>query len=79
MGWELFSQKILFEIGVGSQVRFWHDCWCSDQPLKVAFLVFYENSFKRKASIEALLVRQMVGERWSWNVMFHQDCWKLQM
>jgi hypothetical protein len=34
MGWEKFSQFFKFEVGVGSQTRFWLDFWCGEGPLK---------------------------------------------
>jgi hypothetical protein len=37
-GWEEFSSHTRFEVGNGSKIRFWHDVWCGDQTLKVAFL-----------------------------------------
>ena len=35
--WQLFSKFISFEVGDGTQIRFWHDIWCGDQPLKEYF------------------------------------------
>ena len=29
-GWEVFSQHIRFEVGVGDRVKFWTDQWCGD-------------------------------------------------
>ena len=31
------SKFIIFEVGDGSQIRFCHDIWCGDQPVKEAF------------------------------------------
>ena len=36
-GWDTFSKGVRFEVGIGSKVRFWHDAWSSDQPLKHVF------------------------------------------
>ena len=36
-GWALFAQNVRFEVGIGSKIRFWHDTWCGNQPLKQAF------------------------------------------
>jgi hypothetical protein len=36
-GWEGFSRFISFGIGDGFHIRFWHDKWCGNQPLKEAF------------------------------------------
>jgi hypothetical protein len=36
-GWEGFSKFVRYEVGDGSKVRFWHDVWCGEQPLKFSF------------------------------------------
>ena len=43
MGWETFSHCTGFVNGVENWVRFWHDCWGGDHPLKAVFPVLYEN------------------------------------
>ena len=45
-------------MGSGSQIQFWHDCWCWDQPLKLMFPVLFEIVVNKNASIELLLDRQ---------------------
>jgi hypothetical protein len=35
--WGVFSRFIKHEVGDGSKIRFWHNVWCGDQPLKEAF------------------------------------------
>ena len=42
---------------MGNSVIFWHDCWCGDQSLKVAFPVLYENAINKEALVESLLMR----------------------
>ena len=32
-----FSHYILFEIGDGSRVKFWQDCWYGESPFAVCF------------------------------------------
>ena len=77
MGWGAFSQYTRFEVGVGSCVRFWHDCCCV-QPLKMAFLVLYEISTDREVTLEFSLVGQGVEES-SWDLRFIWDLndWEL--
>jgi hypothetical protein len=36
-GWQGFSKFVRCEVGDGSKVRFWHDVWCGEQPLKFSF------------------------------------------
>jgi len=37
-GLERFKSWVHLEVKNGSRVRFWHDVWCEDQPLKIQFL-----------------------------------------
>ena len=52
-------------MGSGSQIQFWHDNWCGDQPLKLLFLVLFEIVTDNNAFVESLLERQVEG--WSRN------------
>ena len=54
---------------------------CGDQPLQLTFLVLYEITINREASIELSLARQGLGERKSWDVRFTQDVndWELDL
>ena len=36
-----FLQCFWFEVGSDSQIRFWYDCWCEDQPSKMRFPVLF--------------------------------------
>jgi hypothetical protein len=36
-GWGKVSSHTRFEVGDGSNIRFWHDLWCEDMALKEAF------------------------------------------
>lgn len=80
MGRNLLGSKLFFNICI---IKLFclnleicnHDYWCwlcGDQPLKVTFLVLYENALDWEASMESLLVRQNVGKR-SWVVRFLWD------
>jgi hypothetical protein len=31
---------VIYEVGDGSNIRFWHDVWCGNQPMKEAFPEF---------------------------------------
>jgi hypothetical protein len=32
-----FSRFIIYQVRDGTMIRFWHDLWCGDQPLKEYF------------------------------------------
>jgi hypothetical protein len=40
-GWDVFSNHISHKLGDGSRIRFWHDTWCGDLPLKQQFPMLY--------------------------------------
>lgn len=40
-GWGLFSSCVRYEVGDGVKVRFCHDLWCGEQPLKISCLVLH--------------------------------------
>ena len=52
--WGTFKVKTRFEEDNGRIVKFWHDVWCNDMPLKTLFLLY---------SLLLLLRRQK--EQWS--------------
>jgi hypothetical protein len=36
-GWEVFSSFVRYEGGDGSTIKFWHNLWCKEQPLKISY------------------------------------------
>ena len=56
-----FLQYIWFEVGSGFRIRFWHDCWRGDQPLKMMFPILFEVAMDRDAFVESLLESQEDG------------------
>ena len=28
---------LYYKVGNGVRIRFWHDCWCGEEPLKMTF------------------------------------------
>ena len=59
-----------FVVGYGSLIRFWHDNWCGDQPLKLMFPLLFEIVADNNASRESLLERQLEGWSRNWHVEF---------
>ena len=64
-GWLTFSRFLQFDVGDGTKVKFLHDVWCDDCPLKVAFPKLFSIGHHKEASINDVL-------RLS-NGMSHQD------
>ena len=42
-------------MGDGTKVKFWHDVWCGDCPLKLAFLELFSISHRKESSIDDVL------------------------
>jgi hypothetical protein len=41
-GWDSFSSFTRFVVENGSRISFWHDLWCGNTTLKVAFPTQYD-------------------------------------
>jgi hypothetical protein len=54
-GWDKLSSFTSFEVGDGSKINLWHDQWCGETTLKVAFPVLYVLACEKDASIAANL------------------------
>lgn len=66
-------------MGDGSSVRFWHDSWCGELPLKEISPELYAISRNRDASVIELL--SFLGDSYHLNVNFNrlvQD-WELRV
>ena len=53
MRWDKFLLYIQFDIGLGNYIRFWHDDWCNEEPLRLVYLVLYDNSTNQENSVES--------------------------
>jgi hypothetical protein len=51
-GWEVFLRFISFGIDDGSHIRFWHDNWCGNQPLKEAFPKLFQIACNKEAWVK---------------------------
>jgi hypothetical protein len=68
-----FLEHVEFVAGLGNQVRFWHDRWCGETPLKDLFPPLFVCSSHCDASIQSLLVRTHPGGKRVWNISFVCD------
>jgi hypothetical protein len=73
LGWDLFNQQVELVAGLGNRIRFWHDKWCGDAPLKALFPSLFACSTSQSASIDSCLLSSGVGEGRSWNITFLRD------
>uniref|UniRef100_A0A2N9EW14 Reverse transcriptase domain-containing protein n=1 Tax=Fagus sylvatica TaxID=28930 RepID=A0A2N9EW14_FAGSY len=72
-GWDLFHQNVELVAGLGDRIRFWHDKWCGDAPLKTMFPVLFACSSSSDASLASCLTNSGVHEGRDWNISFIRD------
>ena len=70
MGWEDFSKKFRFEVGVGDRVKLWTDHWCGDSPLQLTFPSVYGIASNKEASVASSLEQLGIEKQRSWDVHF---------
>jgi hypothetical protein len=66
-----FSRFTRFVVGDGSNISFWHDLWCGDTALKVAFPALFGIARVKDASIADNL--EFLGDSNQWNVSFIRE------
>jgi hypothetical protein len=52
-GWGSFSRFTIIVVGNGTGIKFWHNLWCGDTVLKVAFPVLFSITRLKDASVAA--------------------------
>ena len=62
-GTEKFFSQILYNVGEGNRVSFWHDPWCGSTPLKELFPSMYDRSVSKEAWVSDLVVSNSEGGR----------------
>ena len=53
--WDVFYRLIIFKVGDGSSIKFWHDPWCEGLPLDNIFPELYNIANDKYASVAELL------------------------
>ena len=78
-GVENFFGQVVYDVGEGQRIWFWHDPWCGHTPLKDLFLDLIDCSQSKEAQIFDLIVSESEGSR-SWNIQFRQvfHDWELE-
>jgi len=70
-GWNSFSRFTRSVVGDGSKISFWHDLWCGDTTLKVAFPALFDIARLKDAVVTDNLER--LGDSFQWNVSFIRE------
>jgi hypothetical protein len=75
--WKSFSSFTRLVVGDGTRIKFWHDLWCGDTVMKVAFLVLFGIARMKDTSVAANV--ELLGSSNQWNVSFTREThdWKV--
>lgn len=66
-GWDTFLPLLSYNVGDGSLVRFWHDLWCGEAALKVAYPELFAISSDKDESVAALMLFRNGSLHWELN------------
>jgi hypothetical protein len=77
-GWGVFSRFVRYEVGDGTKIRFWHDLWCGDQPLKESFSELFSIACCKEAWVADHL---QFSNGNSVEFIFYQTCadWEVEL
>jgi hypothetical protein len=78
-GWDTFSKGLRFEVGIGSKVRFWHDVWCSDQPLKHVFPSLFSIARYKEAWVKENFIWRNGNVEWNVNFVRSVQDWEVDV
>jgi exonuclease III len=78
-GWDVFSQHTSYKVGDGSRIRFWHDIWCGDSPLRHQFPILFHLARAPESRVSDIYHFQ--GSTISWDIEFTRSVqdWELEM
>ena len=71
-GWGTLQQYVLFEVGDGIRVKFWHDAWNGSHSLKELYPGPYACSLDWNASVHSVIDSPIGGEGCVWRVRFQR-------
>ena len=71
-GAKKFFGQIVYNVGEGDRISFWHDPWCGSNPLKDLFPNLFTHSQSKETWIFDLIVFASEGGSRSWNFHFRR-------
>ena len=72
-GWDFFHHHVELVAGLDNWIRFWHDNWCGNGPLKTQCPVLFACSLDKDASIASSLVNSCGNGGRTWDILFNRD------
>ena len=72
--------QVVYVVGEGNRIRFWHDSWSGPIPLKELYLELFACAVVQEARISDMVICAPDRRGRSWNFLFRRNFneWELQ-
>lgn len=67
----IVEEGMQLRVGNGVSIRFWHDKWCDERPLKVSFPRLFNLSLQKNSFVYQMGI--WVDGSWSWNLRWRKS------
>ena len=71
-GAESFFGRVLYVVGEGFPIKFWHDPWSSPSALKVLYPALFAIAMNKEAMVSEIVDYASDGGGRSWNLRFRR-------
>jgi hypothetical protein len=76
--WGSFSMHLCWKVGNGIRIRFWHDRWCGEAPLKMSFPDLFSIARDKDAAIADIMSFGPSGLHWDLSFSWNVHDWELE-
>lgn len=66
----ILTNEFRIQVGNGSTVLFWEDCWCGNQPLRESYSRLYNISTQQHTLIQDMSFSN--GSEWIWSLQWRK-------